>query len=192
MRDPEIEVVEVITHLYKVTDVYGYTTSFESKEEATHYLERQITEKEALSHLKPKGVTLVVSKRPQTYYRVIAGYVGYNGVPFCKCEKEKDREHFMALSNTIERCSTIHGNIPEILGKVFNLLHGRSYFDRWDGAYHFHWNPAIGNPHCAGYDLSAWEKGALWYNWDGDKFTTNDPTCQYTDKDILAAIAKYK
>lgn len=175
---------KIITTHYLVDDNYGATKEFNSKTDAAAYLEFVKAERKVLSYIKPHGVTLVLAKR-QCYFRCIAAFIGVHGVPFCDANKSVERDHFYNGINSIEdHFSSIHGNLVTVLKRAYALVNNRSSFDRWDGAYHYHWDAAVGNKHC--FDLGGhWSDGAYWYNWDGSKFTTNDHKCKLTDADFI-------
>lgn len=175
----------VVTNYYMVTDCYNYTRRFKRYEEALEYLKYQKEEQKVINIIKPKGVTLVISRNPNVFYKVYAGFLGYNGVPFCDCNKDKDRAYFYNLHNTIERYSNICGSLITVLKKTYALLKDLKTFDKQDGAYHYSWDTEVGNSYCIGPCAleSVWGNH-YWYNWDGENFTTNDPDCLVTSKDF--------
>lgn len=188
MKTPKLKKVKVVTYYYEVTNSYGVKSSCENIEEAKELLKFANKEKKVLDLIKPKGVTLVLSKHQYYYYKVIPAFIGFNGVPFCEANKDKGKEYFYNGINSIEdHFSRIYGNLPTVLARAYKLLDGRESFDRWDGAYHYYWNTQVGNTHCIATPV-AWKYGALWYNWDGENFTTNDKDCKVTNEDIILAL----
>ena len=183
--EPKMCVEVVVTNYYTVTDCYNFTHRFEYYKEAIRFLENQREERKVISMLKPKGATLILSKDRYVYYGVIPAFIGFNGVPFCDCTKDKDRPYFYNGINSVERYSHIYGSVIEVLQKTYKLLDGVRSFDRWDGAYHYHWNTEVGNSSCImpSANASVWDNH-YWYNWDGKNFTTNDPDCLITSRDL--------
>jgi hypothetical protein len=182
---PKLSVEVVVTNYYMVTDCYNYTRRFEHYKEAVRFLKNQREEQKVISMLKPKGATLILSNNRYVYYGVIPAFIGFNGVPFCECNKDKTRPLFYNHNNTIERYSTVYGSLIDVLKRVYELLDGVQSFDRWDGAYHYSWDTEVGNSHCI-YPAtlgSIWND-SYWYNWDGENFTTNDPDCLVTSSDF--------
>ena len=183
-----IKRIKHVTYTYEVLDNYGKVNHFDSLTEATRYSDYVAKERNVLNYIKSKGVTLVVSEDYNVFYEVLPAFIGFNGVPFCDVRKDKHRDHYMNLSNSVERSSSIYGNLLEILKRAYKLTDEkcRSSFDRWDGAYHYYWDVKYGYSCCAYYcHPSHWTKNVLWYNWNGKKFTTNDPDCKLTTKDFL-------
>lgn len=177
---------KIISYEYQVVDNYGISHTFSNKADADIYLSSCKREQKILNYLKPKGVTLVVSKNPNVYYKCVAAFIGYNGVPFCSVYKSKDRHLYYNGINSIEdHFSSIHGDLAEVLKKAYALLNGRGAIDRYDGAYHYYWNPAVGNDYCVEPEPEHWKNGVYWYNWDGKEFTTNDKKCKLTTKDFM-------
>lgn len=182
---PKLSIEVVVTNYYTVTDCYNQEHRFDSYSKAVDFFEYTKKERKVLNLIKPKGVTLVVSNNPSVFYKVYPGFLGYNGVPFCECTKEKDRPYFYNLINSVERYSSIYGSLINVLKKTYNLLHKVETFDRRDGAYHYQWNTEVGNTYCIAPSASdvVWNNH-YWYNWDGENFTTNDPDCLVTSSDF--------
>lgn len=173
----KIKTNTVKTYYYTVEDNYGCTVKCNSLEEAQRLLEWYKGEKDLLKFLKKKGATLVVSKTKGVWHRGIAAFIGYNGAPFCEMTKYEyeDRDHFMGLSNTLQMYSGIHGNLVEVLTQAYNLLEGLGHIDIWRGAHHYRWDPIYGIPYAVDRNDSHWVNGVYWYNFNGKRFTTNDP-----------------
>lgn len=183
MKKGNIRKVQHISYTYEVTDAYGHTYSFNNKNEAESYAKYVALQKTIIQmYIKPRGVTLVLCKNPNVFYKVYPCFIGWNGVPFCSVLADKERNHYMNLDNTIERISQLYGDLHEIIQKAYGLLSvsGNKTFDRWNGACHYSWNHVTGNDFCF-YADEYWLKDVLWYNWDGKHFSTNDKTCTLTD-----------
>lgn len=174
----------IVSYKYEVTDFFGFKQTFNDKKDADRvYAHVKLEEDIIKKYVKSRGVTLVVCMNSGVFYKVYPAFIGYNGVPFCDCNRDKTGDHFYNSINSIQdQFSRIHGNLCEVLQKAYELLHGTGSFDRWDGAYHYHWNIATGNPYCFPVN-ECWmeEKDVLWYHWDGKHFSTNDKTCTLTD-----------
>ena len=183
--EPKMTLKVVVENYYEVIDCYNYTRCFDDYKRAVEYFNYVKAEQKVISYLKPKGATLVVSKNPNVFYKCYPGFIGFNGVPFCDCTKDKGRPYFYNGLNSVERYSHIHGSVIEVLQKTYKLLDGVRSFDRRDGAYHYHWNTEVGNSSCIMPTSSAtvWENH-YWYNWDGENFTTNDLDCLVTSRDF--------
>lgn len=183
-----IKKIEHVIHTYEVLDNYGKTYSFNSLAEATQYSDYVVKERKVLDYIKPKGVTLVVSEDYSVFHKVLPAFIGFNGVPFCDVMKDKHRDHYMNLNNSVERNSSIYGNLLDILKKAYVVTNKycKSSFDIWNGACHYHWDIKYGDSCCAYYcHPNHWTKNVLWYNWDGKEFTTNDINCKLTTKDFI-------
>lgn len=177
-----------VTYTYEVLDNYGKVRSFDNLADATQYSDYVVKERKVLDYIKPKGVTLVVSEDYDVFYKVLPAFIGFNGVPFCDVMKDKQRDHYMNLCNSVERYSSIYGNLLDILKRAYKVTdeNCRSSFDTWDGAYHYYWDVKYGDSCCAHYcHPDHWTKNVLWYNWDGKTFTTNDPKCELKTEDFL-------
>lgn len=174
---------EHISYTYEVTDFFGRRGVFDNKKEAEYHLGIATMEENIINkYVKPHGVTLVVCNNSGIYYKTYPAFIGYNGVPFCDANRAKNREFFWNGINSVQdHMSSIHGNVCEVLKKAYDLLHNVGCFDRIDGAYHYYWNPAVGNPCCFPVGDYWLEETVLWYNWDGEHFTTNDPDCELSD-----------
>lgn len=178
--------IKHISYTYVVRDNYGNDIELPTLRDAEVVEEIIKEERKVLDLIKPTGVTLILSKLTDYYPGyVIPAFIGWNGVPFCECNKDKDRDFFHNLNNTIENTSSIHGNLLNTLKSAYKLLDlkGRNSYDYWSGAYHYHWDIAYGNENVVEHYI-AWCKGALWYHWNGKTFTTNDPKCKLTSKDF--------
>ena len=178
--------IKTVILSYEVEDNYGHTHTFKSVEEASAYEHFVQEERKILNYIKPKGVTLVISQDSSVYYKVIPGFIGYNGVPFCDALKNKGRESYYNGINTVERYSSIRGSLIQILSRAYKVCSSKCFhtFNVWDGAYHYHWDSAYGIE-TGETQPNLWRKGALWYNWDGEHFTTNDLNCKITAQDLL-------
>lgn len=183
-----VEKVKHVTYTYEVLDNYGTKRIFSSLAEATEYSDYVVKERKVLDYIKPKGITLVVSEDYNVFYKVLPAFIGYNGVPFCEVMKDKHRDCYMNLSNSVERYSSIYGNLLNILKRAYKVTEAIciSSFDKWDGAYHYYWNTKYGSSSCTHCcHPNHWTKNVLWYNWDGKEFTTNDPKCELKTEDFI-------
>ena len=178
----KVNKIKHVTYTYEVEDNFGWVQSFNTEGEAQTFAHHVEEEKKVLNYLRPKGVTLVVSKDKNVFCKCIPAFIGFNGAVFCEAPKDKDRDFYHNLNNSVQRTSDIYGNMVTVMKKVFTLLYGLGKFDTYNGAYHYYWDPAIGNRTCQHIcHPDHWMKGAYWYNWDGNTFTTNDPNCKITD-----------
>jgi hypothetical protein len=176
-----------VTYTYDVLDNYGRISSFNSLTGATKYSDYVVKERKVLDYIKPRGVTLVVNEGYKGFYKVLPAFIGFNGVPFCDIMKDRQIDHYMNLENSVERYSSIRGNLPDVLKRAYKVAdeNCKSSFDRWDGGYHYYWDIKYGNSEClCDCHPKHWTKNVLWYNWDGKEFTTNDPNCKLTTKDF--------
>ncbi|MBR4590823.1 MAG: hypothetical protein IKO36_09235 [Bacteroidaceae bacterium] len=163
---------------WEVTDNFGDTTTFDDKRLAEDYQKIIRQERRVINYIRPKGVTLVVSKDNNVFYRAIPAFLGYDGVPYAEAPKDKDREHFMDLMDPINYYGSISGDIITMLREAYRRI-SQSYETRL-------WNKKYGNKACCSILHPVnWTRGALWYNWDGEKFTTNDKKCKITTEDFL-------
>lgn len=181
----QINEIQHISYTYEVTDAYDHVKTFDTKEEAWLFAQQVDLEKTIIEYIKPKGVTLVLCKNPNVFYKVYPCFIGWNGVPFCDVLADKERGHFMNLDNSIERLSSLNGDLCEIIQKAYKLFstYGTKTFDYRDGACHYSWHHTTGNEFCFDVD-EYWLKDVFWYNWDGKQFTTNDPNCKLSNNDF--------
>lgn len=184
----KIKTVRTIVYTYEVEDNYGNISGFDDKKKALDYLKYVKAERKVLDLIKPSGVTLIVSKDKNVFYKCIPAFIGFCGVPFCEANKDKEREFYYNGINSVERYSSIYGNLIKVLKQSFKLMHEKcmSSYDYHDGAYRYHWDTIHGNSACAFIcHPNHWTKGALWYHWDGKEFSTNDRKCKITKQDLI-------
>lgn len=165
-----MEVRKIVTYKYVVVDNFGEECVFDKEQDALKYQQVIDKEREIIGYIKPKGVTLVVSTDMHVWFKTQPAFVALDGVPFAQCDKEKRCEHFYGL-NPFDQYRGIHGGIVDVLKQVFE------YTGKWETTY--------GNKQCS-YILHPyhWKEGVLWYNWDGENFTTNDKECKITNNDF--------
>lgn len=173
--------------IYSVLDNYGKTLEFDSKEAAQDCEDYINKEKVVLDNIRKTGVTLVVSKDHDVFYKCIPAFIGFHGVPFCEARKDKDRDFYMASCGHIDSIGVKGGNLIRVLLDFYNIMCTRcnTSFDYHDGSYHFRWDNTYGHKCSFMCHPDHWMKGAYWYNWDGENFTTNDPSCKLSAKDFL-------
>lgn len=174
--------------IYRVINNYGETHEFDSKEEAQSFENFVRREKKVLNNIRKDGITLVVSKDLNVFCECIPAFIGFHGIPFCEVRKDKDREHYMASYSHIDSVGIKGGNLIGMLKFFYEIMcttcsHS---FDYWNGAYHFKWDNTYGN-RAMQYMChpNHWRKGAYWYNWNGEEFTTNDSHCSLKTEDFL-------
>ena len=172
-------------YTYEVRDNYGNTNEYNEKSMATKMERIYAKERKVLSYIKPKGVTLVVSKDKSHYANVMPAFLGWNGVPLCRCDKDKGYEYYHSQFLFADEGRSIFGNTLEVIKDAYEFAskYCNYSFDRWRGAYRDRWDAKYGN-NAAVSHVSAWTKGILWYNWDGKNFTTNDKKCKLTSEDF--------
>jgi hypothetical protein len=173
-----MKVVKVVTKKYVVTDNFGHNSVFLDKTVALRYESIVRGERKVIKLIRPKGVTLVVSKNENVFFKVVPAILGFNGLPYAEANKDKNREHFMNTLDPINPYSSITGGIVSVLKQTYHRITNAT------GTYNL-WNKRYGN---SSMDLALhptyWSKGALWYNWDGENFSTNDKQCKITNADF--------
>lgn len=167
-----METRKIVTYEYVVTDAFGKENVFERKAEAIDFEKHVKAMRKVIGYIRPNGVTLVVSRDEDVFYKSVPAFIGIDGKPFMECTKDKRREHFRGNVPHTWHCD-VYGNIVEVLKQAF------------ERASYWIWETEYGETQC-GYILNEyhWQEGALWYNWDGEQFTTNDPDCKITTKDF--------
>lgn len=177
--------IKHVYYTYQTIDNFGNKHEYEKKSEATRMKKHYAAEKKILDFVKSKGVTLILSKNTEFYVKCIPAFIGYNGVPLCRCDKYKDRDFYMSQFLFADDGRTFFGNLRTVLKESFEF--GNKYlhqsFDRWRGAYRDRWDKVYGNDAAVPH-ISAWTKGVLWYHWDGGTFTTNDKKCKLVSEDF--------
>lgn len=173
-----MKVVKVVTKKYVVTDNFGHDSVFSDKTVALRYERVVRGERKVIKLIRPKGVTLVVSKDEDVFLKTVPAILGFNGLPYAKADKTKNCEHFMNTLDPINHYSSISGGIVKVLKETYHRITNAT------GTYRL-WNKKYGNSSMV-FSLhpTHWSKGALWYNWDGEKFSTNDKKCKITNADF--------
>ena len=173
-----MKVVKEVTKKYVVTDNFGHDSAFSDKTAALRYESVVRGERKVIKFIRPKGVTLVVSKDEDVYFKTVPAFLGFEGLPYAAANKDKNREHFMNMLDPINHYSPISGGIVSVLKKTYHRITNATGTHRL-------WNKKYGNSSMV-LELhpTLWSKGALWYNWDGKNFSTNDKKCKITNADF--------
>lgn len=178
--------IKHVYYTYKVTDNFGNTKEYDTAAAARnmehHYAKER---KMILNYIRPKGITLVLSKDTEHYVKCIPAFIGYNGVPLCECNKDKNRDFYMSQFLFADDGRSFFGNLFKVIKESYEFAseYCNYSFDHWRGAYHDRWDAKYGNNAAIGH-ISGWSKGVLWYHWDGDTFTTNDKKCKLTSENF--------
>ncbi len=169
--------VLIKTYKWEVADNFGRVQSFENRHRAEEYQQSVKRERRVINYIRPKGVTLVVSKNSRAWYANIPAFLGYDGVPYAQANKDRDRDFFMDLLDPIDSYRGITGDTVPVLKAAYRRI-TQSGETRL-------WNKKYGNSSCSlVLHPDSWTRGALWYNWDGKNFSTNDKKCKITNKDF--------
>lgn len=167
------------TYKWQVTNNFGEITTFDNKRDAEKYQNVVKRERRVLNYIRPKGVTLVVSKDFGVFYRAVPAFLGCNGLPYAEAPKDKDREFFMCLADPFDHYHVISGDIVMMLKEAYRRM------PQIEEDVPYVWSKRYGNRAC-GFILHPdnWGRGILWYNWDGENFSTNDKKCKITTKNF--------
>lgn len=177
--------IKHVYYAYQVTDNFGNEKEYENAAAARNMERHYAKERKILNYVKPKGITLVLSKDAEYYAKCIPAFIGYNGVPLCQCNKDKERDFYMSQFLFADDGRSFFGNLFKVIKESYEFASKccNYSFDRWRGAYRDRWDAMYGNDAAMGH-INGWTKGVLWYHWDGNTFTTNDKKCKLTSEDF--------